>query len=288
MREQSQGLTVVIPAYNEGEAIRTVVEEAHRALKALGIEYEILVVDDGSADETAAEAERGGARVLVHPANAGYGKAILTGAEHARFDLIGIMDGDATYPPEEFAKLLPHADRFDMVVGARMGQAYEGGFVKQRGRWAFNGLAKFVTGERVPDVNSGMRIFKRHVLDQAQHVVCRGFSFSTTLTLSALGAGFFVKHVPIRYRPRVGRSRVRYLRDTLRAGQVLVETAIYFNPLKAAFCLALVPLVAAAGFVIWAAAARSVGLLAVGVGCALSALGIFALGLLMDLVRMRR
>ena len=280
------GLSVVIPAFNEAGAIRAVVEEARRTLKDLGLEHEVIVVDDGSADGTAAEAAAAGARVLAHPANAGYGAAILTGVAQARYDLIAILDADGSYPPAELAKLLPYALQFDMVIGQRTGQAYRGGAFKRRGRWAFGWLARFVTGQPIPDVNSGMRLFTKRVLKDAGHIVCPSFSFSTTLTLSALTAGRFVKHVPIEYRPRVGRSHVRYIRDTLRAAQILVEAAVYHNPTKTAVTLACPPAAAGVVLVAAAAAARSALLLAPGVACLLTALFIFVLGLVMASIKM--
>ena len=287
MNERLEGLSVVIPAYNEAGAIRSVVEATRRTLKDLGVDHEVIVVDDASEDRTALEAAAAQARVLAHPANAGYGAAILTGVSQARFDLIAILDGDGSYPPEEIAKLFPHAKQFDMVIGQRTGQAYRGGIFKRRGRWAFGWLARFVTGQRIPDVNSGMRLFHRHVLQDAGHIVCRGFSFSTTLTLNSLAAGRFVKHVPITYRPRVGRSHVRYLRDILRTAQILVETAVYHNPTKTAVCLASLP--AATGGILLLASllCRSLLLFATGIACLLTALVIFALGLVMDSFRMK-
>ena len=282
----AEGLSVVIPAFNEAGAIRAVVEDTRRALKGLGVDHEVIVVDDASEDGTGSEAAAAGARVIAHPANAGYGAAIMTGVAQARFDLIAILDADGSYPPEELAKIVPHARAFDMVIGERTGQAYRGGVLKRRGRWAFGWLARFVTGQRIPDVNSGMRVFHRRVLEDAGHIVCRGFSFSTTLTLSALTAGRFVKHVPIAYLPRVGRSHVRYLRDTLRAGQILAEAAVFHNPTKTAITLAAIP--AALGVVLVAASpvARSLLLFATGVACLLTALVIFGLGLVMDSIRM--
>ena len=284
--EGPPGLSVVIPAFNEAEAIRPVVEDTRRALKDLGVDHEVIVVDDASEDRTAAEAAAAGARVLAHPANAGYGAAIMTGVAQARFDLIAILDGDGSYPPAELAKLLPHARDFDMVIGQRTGQAYRGGVFKRRGRWAFGWLALFVTGQRIPDVNSGMRLLHKRVLEDARHIVCRGFSFSTTLTLSALTAGRFVKHVPIAYLPRVGRSHVRYLRDTLRAAQILAEAAVYHNPTKTACVLACGPGAAGALLMAVAAWARSAVLFATGVACLLTALLIFALGMVMDTFKM--
>lgn len=280
------GVSVVIPAFNEEGAVRAVVEATRGVLKDLGVDHEVIVVDDASEDKTAAEAAAAGARVLAHPANTGYGAAILTGAAQARFDLIAILDADGSYPPAELAKLLPHAHQFDMIIGERTGQAYRGSAFKRHGRWAFGWLARFVTGQRIPDVNSGMRLFHRRVLEDVGHIVCRGFSFSTTLTLGTLTAGRFVKHVPIDYLPRVGRSHVRYLRDTLRAAQILVEAAVYHNPTKTAFALALVPGGLGAVVVVASALAGSSLLFATGVACLLTAIVVFALGLLMDSFKM--
>lgn len=286
MKDAPDGLTVVIPAFNEAGAIRGVVEATRQTLKDLGVNHEVIVVDDASEDGTAAEAAAAGARVLAHPANAGYGTAILTGASQARFDVMAILDADGSYPPEELAKLLPHARRFDMVIGQRTGEVFRGGLLKRRGRGAFAWLARFVTGQSIPDVNSGMRVFHKRVLEDAAHIVCRGFSFSTTLTLSALTAGRFVKHVPITYLPRVGRSHVRYLRDTLRTAQILVQAAVFHNPTKTAVALASLP---GAGGIILAGAAALAGsalLLATSVACLLTALLIFMLGLVMDTLKM--
>ncbi len=286
MTNRVDGVSVIIPAFNEAEAIRAVVVGTRRTLKDLGVDHEVIVVDDASADQTTSEAAVAGARVLAHPANAGYGAAIMTGVAQARFDLIGILDGDGSYPPEELAKLLPHAQQFDMVIGQRTGQTYRGGIFKRRGRSAFRWLARFVTGQDVPDVNSGMRLFRKRVLEDAGYLVCSGFSFSTTLTLSALTAGRFVKHVPIAYLPRVGRSHVRYLRDTLRAGQILVEAAVYHNPTKTAFALALVPGMGGAVLVPASLVTASALLFATGVACLLTALLVFVLGLVMDSIKM--
>jgi glycosyltransferase involved in cell wall biosynthesis len=286
VKDAPDGLTVVIPAFNEAGAIRGVVEATRQTLKDLGVNHEVIVVDDASEDGTAAEAAAAGARVLAHPANAGYGTAILTGASQARFDVMAILDADGSYPPEELAKLLPHARRFDMVIGQRTGEVFRGGLLKRRGRGAFARLARFVTGQSIPDVNSGMRVFHKRVLEDAAHIVCRGFSFSTTLTLSALTAGRFVKHVPITYLPRVGRSHVRYLRDTLRTAQILVQAAVFHNPTKTAVALASLP---GAGGIILAGAAALAGsalLLATSVACLLTALLIFMLGLVMDTLKM--
>ncbi|HYB74040.1 MAG TPA: glycosyltransferase family 2 protein [Candidatus Sulfotelmatobacter sp.] len=286
MKDAPDGLTVVIPAFNEAGAIRGVVEATRRTLKDLGVDHEVIVVDDASEDGTAVEAAAAGARVLAHPANAGYGAAILTGAGQARFELMAILDADGSYPPQELVKLLPHARQFDMVIGQRTGEVYRGGPLKRRGRGAFAWLARFVTGQSIPDVNSGMRVFHKRVLEDAAHIVCRGFSFSTTLTLSALTAGRFVKHVPITYLPRVGRSHVRYLRDTLRTAQILVQAAVFHNPTKTATVLAFLPVACGAVLVAAAGLARSALLFATGVACLLTALVIFVLGLVMDTLKM--
>lgn len=238
-----QELSVVVPAYNEAKGIGRVVKGLAASLEKSGWRYEIIVVDDASTDDTAQAAQAAGAVVVSHPKNTGYGGALSTGIEQASYNWIGTIDGDCSYPPEEMTKLLPHATRFDMVVGARQGAHYWGSLLKQPARILFLALAQFVVGERIPDVNSGLRIFKKSITSEMLPRLCRGFSFSTTLTLSFLSSHHFVHFVPIEYHSRVGTSKVRYLRDSLRTLQLMLETIVYYNPIKANLLLMVLPLV---------------------------------------------
>jgi glycosyltransferase involved in cell wall biosynthesis len=224
-------ITVVIPAYNEENAVGPTIHGVREALSRSGLKFDIITVDDGSADGTAAAAEAAGSKVIRHPVNRGYGRSLLSGIEAAAHDWILIIDADGSYPPGEIEKLLPHVPAFDMVVGARQGRLFWGSYAKAFMRWTYLRLARFVAGEPIPDANSGLRIFRKSAVADMP-VICYGYSFTTTMTLSFLNSGRFVKFVPIQFAERVGKSKVKAVRDMLRTLQIMTQVIIYFNPLK--------------------------------------------------------
>ena len=284
----NKAISIIIPALNEEGAIGETIKKIQDVFASTKRRFEVIVVDDGSTDDTGKKAEEAGARVIRHPINTGYGSALLSGIASARYELIGMIDGDGSYQPEDFHKLLEFGDDFDMVIGARTGVHYRGSFLKTPAREAFHWLAQYITGEKIPDVNSGMRVFKKEAIAKIEHIICRGFSFSTTLTLNLLSGGSFVKFVPISYHKRVGRSHVRYLRDTLRAGQIMVETLIYFNPIKIMLPLVLLSFfISPIFFFSWLFFHKDMWLLISAISF-LSSLHLFGMGLIMDRIRMNR
>jgi glycosyltransferase involved in cell wall biosynthesis len=239
------GVSVIIPAFNEAPAIGPVVARVRRVLEQASIPVEVLVVDDGSSDGTADAAAAEGATVVSHPENAGYGRSLKTGILRATYDLIAITDADGTYPVERLPELLVLADRFDMVVGQRTGPAYLGNTAKRLARAMFRLIGEFAAGRKIPDINSGLRVFRRSQIVPFFPHISSGFSFTTTATLVYMLSGLFVHYVPIDYHPREGRSKVRYVRDTLRAFQIVVEAILRCNPIKV-FLLLAAPFLAAA------------------------------------------
>ncbi len=244
-------ITVVIPAYNEENAVSPTIAGIRDVLSRYGLKSEIIAVDDGSTDGTAKAAEAAGARVIRHPINRGYGRSLLSGIEAASHEWILIIDADGSYPPEEARKLLPHIPAFDMVVGARQGKLFWGSLAKALMRWIYLSLARFVAGERIPDANSGLRLFRKSAIKDMP-VLCFGYSFTTTMTLSFLSSGKFVRFEPIEFSDRIGSSKVRPVRDILRTLQIMTQVVIHYNPLKFTTALAAVPATLAA-FVLAAA-----------------------------------
>ena len=226
-------ISVVIPAYNESESIEKAVRSIKDFMTAENIEHEVIVVDDCSTDDTAKRAKGSGAAVISHPANRGYGASITTGLRKSKYEWVLIMDGDGTYPAAEVKKLTPYTADFDMVVGARRGKHYHGSLTKRFSRAVLYVLLAYVTGESVPDANSGLRLFKKSVVMKFEDDFCGGFSFTTTITLLLLSNRHLIKFVPVEYAPRVGRSKVRYLRDTARTFQILAQNISYYNHTKA-------------------------------------------------------
>jgi len=235
-------LSIVIPVYNEENSIEEVILELKKSLNKIECEYEIIVVDDGSTDRTGEIVEKLDVKVFHHPVNAGYGQALLTGINSAQYEYVATIDGDGSYSVDDIIKLLNEAQNFDLVIGARKGKNFWGNLIKHPARIIFLYLAEFTVGQKIPDVNSGLRIFKKSCFPQIDKpLLCKGFSFSSTMTLSFLANGMFVKFVPIKYFSRKGKSKVNYIRDTLRTLQVLIEVITYYNPLKIILLFCCIP-----------------------------------------------
>ncbi|MCX6355914.1 MAG: glycosyltransferase family 2 protein [Candidatus Aureabacteria bacterium] len=225
-------LSLIIPAFNEENMVAGTITAARDALTSAGIAHEIIVVDDGSTDGTAEAAKAAGAKVIAHSHNIGYGAALKTGIVHAQFDWIAIIDADSKYPPGELPSLLTHIPRFDMVVGARTGKDDWATFPKRCVRRLFLWVGEVVTKTYIPDVSSGMQVFRKTIALRHLGRLGNGYSFTTTLTLAVILGGGFITYIPIAYHPRVGDSHLRYFRDLLRVGQILIQTMIYASPLK--------------------------------------------------------
>jgi glycosyltransferase involved in cell wall biosynthesis len=233
LQKISSGVTIVIPAYNEEGAISQTIDQLKTMMVSWTRPHEIIVVNDGSADATPSVAAAAGVRVISHPINSGYGRSLLTGIESATYDTIAIIDADGTYPGEKLPDLLSRYDQgFHMVVAARQGRYYEGSFTKKILRILFRWLAEFACGRDIPDINSGLRVFDRRPVLASRGSLSTGFSFTTTITLLFMLNNLFVAYVPISYKQRVGQSKVRLFRDSLRSLQIILTTIAQFNPLK--------------------------------------------------------
>jgi glycosyltransferase involved in cell wall biosynthesis len=225
-------ISILIPAYEEAQSITDTIGRLRAVMDTTKISYEIIVIDDGSKDDTAKLAEEADARVIRHPTNGGYGRALKTGMLHAAYDWCAIVDADGSYPLERFPDLLANIPQFDMVVGARTGKHYWGPFTKRVGRQIILWLVSFVIGSRVPDINSGMRVFRKEVALAHIKRISSGYSFTTTLTLAMFLEERFVRFIPIDYFPREGKSKVRLWSDSLRMIQILAAATLFYNPLK--------------------------------------------------------
>ena len=256
--ESSSAVSIIVPVYNEAGAIGRVVGELKRELGSSGRPYEIIVVDDGCTDESAAVARQAGAdKVCRNPIRQGYGLAIRTGLAAAQHEIVALIDGDGSYAPADLCAVLALADSHDMAVGLRRGALCRETPGKRLSRKCLVALCEFVSGAKIPDINSGMRVFRRSDARLFLGELSYGFSFTTSLTLCLLLNGFLVGYVPVDYRARIGKSKVRRLRDSLRTLQIVFEACARYNPLKL-FLL----LIAAAG----AAACSGIFLWSIGWG----------------------
>ena len=220
-------VTILLPAYNEAG----VIGETIRAIRALHPDFEILVVDDGSTDNTMREAMEAGANVWPHPYNMGNGAAIKSGLRCARGEWVLMMDADGQHKPEDIARLLEHKDRFDMVVGARTRQS-ETSAHRDLANWVYNRFASYVAQFKVEDLTSGFRLVRLSVARQFIYLLPNTFSYPSTLTLGYLRSGRTVKYIPIQTKARVGKSKIKLLKDGARFFLIITKIASLFSPFR--------------------------------------------------------
>jgi glycosyltransferase involved in cell wall biosynthesis len=279
------GVSVVIPAYNEAEAIAPTFEEVQAVMDEAGLEGEIIVVDDGSTDGTADEVARHPAvRLIRHPYNKGYGAALKTGIRQARHNIVVILDADGTYPCVMIPRLAAEIGPYDMAVGARTGKEVHVPLVRRPAKWALNWLASYLSGVKIPDLNSGMRAFKRDVVVDFFRLLPSGFSFTTSLTLALLTNDYNVVHIPVDYYHRTGRSKIRPIRDTINFFSLVVRVVLSFRPLRVFVPLALVLVLLSLGKIIYDITAYDFHLATSTVVLATLTFQIIVLGLIADLV----
>ncbi len=223
-------LSVLVPAYNEAEAIVGTIRQLREVLGRTGLVHEIIVIDDGSTDETGARAASTGVEVLRQPRNGGYGLALKTAMHRARYEWCAILDADGSYPIERLPDLLAHVPAFDMVVGAR--DRFYDALPKRIGRFFLLKAVEYAARRKVPDVNSGMRVFRKDVALAHENRISSGFSFTTTLTLNMLLEDHFVHYVPVQYAARIGKSKVRIGIDTVRIVRIVLQALLYYDPFK--------------------------------------------------------
>jgi glycosyltransferase involved in cell wall biosynthesis len=231
-------LSVVIPAYNEENGIAEIacrVLSVGPDLKKAGIDQlELLVVDDGSKDRTAEVASAiDGVKLIRHPRNRGYGAALKTGFSKASGDLIGFLDADGTYPPEYFPQLcLAAMNGTDLVIGSRMaGEDSKMPLTRRIGNLFFATLLSLLGRQKVTDSASGMRVFKREILEQI-YPLPDGLNLTPVMSTRALHEGISIGEVPIPYSERVGRSKLSVVRDGRIFLQSMVWTALSYNPVR--------------------------------------------------------
>lgn len=226
-----QGISIIVPAYNEEHAIAATVEKCHSVFSSFkGLPFEIIVVDDGSSDKTAENVPVGKCLLLQHPKNYGYGRSLLMGINKARYPFIGIVDADSTYDPEIFRRMIPLMDIYDMVIGAR--QITSQSKIVSLLRLTLKLMLKFFGNHDSLDPNSGIRIFKKSLVEKGGHLFSKGFSFSTSLTFFAALNQQFIEYIPIEYGNRTGVSKVRHVRDSIRTFFLVMSMSVIYQPIK--------------------------------------------------------
>jgi glycosyltransferase involved in cell wall biosynthesis len=220
--------TVIVPVFNEEKSIASFHARLSQALDSGGVPHAILYVNDGSTDGSARLLKETGAAVMSHDINRGYGAAIKTGLRHAKTDYIAIIDCDGTYSPDDLPRLYKEALECDMAVGMRPRQKG----INPLSKKILTAIASYAVDCPIPDLNSGLRVFRREIAMQFFSMFPNGFSLTSTITMAALYTPMLVRFVPITYQKRTGRSKIRPVSAFFGFTMLIFRTMILFNPLK--------------------------------------------------------
>ena len=226
-----QGISIVIPAYNEEKTIVKVIREVKKVMGNIDINYELIVVDDGSQDKTAELAkEESDITFVQHHYNKGYGAALKTGALKAKYDYIFYVDADDQHDINDIPKLIKQKEDYDMVVGAREQHV---SLFRLLAKIILSKLANYLAERKIPDINSGFRIVKKELVTKYLNILPNTFSFTTTITLACFKGGYNVKYVPITIKKRkTGISTIHPIKDSFRFVFLLLRTTMLFSPLR--------------------------------------------------------
>ncbi|WP_211363142.1 glycosyltransferase family 2 protein [Thermochromatium tepidum] len=221
-------LSIILPARNEARSLQQLLPRLREVIP----EAELILVDDGSTDATAAVAEEAGARVIRHPYGMGNGAAIKSGARAATGDILVFMDADGQHDPADIPRLLAKLDEgYDMVVGAR-GRGSQANLGRGLANGVYNRIASLMTGHRISDLTSGFRAVQAAKFREFLYLLPNGFSYPTTITMAFFRSAYPVAYVPITARPRIGKSHLRPLRDGVRFLLIIFKIATLYSPLK--------------------------------------------------------
>jgi glycosyltransferase involved in cell wall biosynthesis len=252
MSDPAAQTSVIIPAYNEGLAIRNVIADLLKTATWL----EVLVIDDGSSDDTASQATTAGGRVIRHPYNKGNGAAIKSGLRDARGAFVLILDGDGQHTPADAIRLVSRLGEYDLVVGARSGVT-QATTTRRFGNAVLNAVAGYLTGRPIPDLTSGFRAARRECLLEFLHLLPNGFSTPTTTTMAFLKAGYSVRFEPIHAGRRRGTSKIRLGSDGVGFLMILLKVIAIYSPLRIFAPVSAAMFAAGAAYAIWTVATQS-------------------------------
>lgn len=226
-------VSVLVPAFNEAQSVKQTIQSIREVLDKSGITGEIVLVDDGSSDDTAALAESAGAKVLRHQSNLGYGASLKTGIRNTSYDTVVITDADGTYPIDMIPELIQKMEESsaDMVVGARTGAEVAVPLIRKPFKWIVRRLAQYIVERPIPDLNSGLRVFRKDMALRYFNLYPNGFSFTSTITVASMCDNCKVEYVPINYHKRQGKSKIVPV-DFFAFVMLVLRLSVLFKPLR--------------------------------------------------------
>ena len=235
MKSEKSGISVIVPCYNEAAEIVKTIDALAAVFEPHFENYEIVVVDDASTDESRERLTKIRSKpvIVIHNShNQGYGASLKIGIEQSRYEWIAITDADGTYPLQAFAEFFPFMKDFDMVVGVRTGKKRSVPLLRRPAKWFLNRFSSYLVRRKIIDVNSGMRIFQRDIARRYWNLFPSGFSFTTTLTLATIMGNKKIKEISINYLKRIGKSKIHPIRDTYNFFLLILRITMLFNPLR--------------------------------------------------------
>jgi glycosyltransferase involved in cell wall biosynthesis len=243
---KNASVTILMPAFNEEPNVGATVKK----IKALYPDFEVLVIDDGSTDQTKQEAIKAGAKVFSHPYNIGNGAAIKTGLRQASGDWVVMMDADGQHKPEDIARLLEFKNDYDMVVGAR-GKGSQTSFHRDLANMIYNNFASYMTKYKIKDLTSGFRLVRLSMARQFIYLLPNTFSYPSTLTMAYLHSGRSILYVPIATKARKGKSKIKLVNDGVRFFLIIIKIATLFSPLRVFLPISLTFFLTALGYYLY-------------------------------------
>jgi glycosyltransferase involved in cell wall biosynthesis len=232
-KKNAPRISVIIPALNEGLVIGKVVKQIQTVVNTLDKNHEIIVIDDGSTDNTAEQAREAGAVVIQHPYNIGNGASVKSGIRRARGQILVTIDGDGQHDPNDIPKLVNRIGAYDMIVGSRNRDSDTAAH-RDLANMIFNSLASYVSERKIEDLTSGFRAVKAHIARQFVYLLPNKFSYPSTITLSVVRAGYSLGYESIKFagRDKKTKSKIKPLQDGLRFLMIILKIAVFYAPLK--------------------------------------------------------
>jgi len=228
-------ISAVIPAYNEEATIKEVIKDLRSAFELSSVDYEIIVVNDASKDQTGALIDQIENIIAIHHSeNQGYGASIKTGVKSAQGEYILIIDGDATYPTEVIPQMIKHIDHYDMVSGKRSGKNFDARwlYLQRVGKFILRMVASYISKHKIPDINCGLRIYKKEIFDKFLYLYPNQFSLTTTSLVAFLSNNYQVKFIPIDYHKRAGKSTLKPFKSFGRFIGLILKISLFFKPIR--------------------------------------------------------
>ena len=280
-----------MPVFNEMESIEDTVRKLAAYRESSPLVCPVIIVDDGSTDGTSDYLQSlrvEGVEVVRHSLNRGYGAALKTGVLKSATEWVGIIDADLTYPLEAFEEFsrIQQESGADMVVGARTSAVSKVPLIRRPAKWMLGRLANYLSGRKIPDLNSGMRLIRKKFVLRFLPIIPNGFSFTTTITLAGECNNYHIEYVPINYYARGGTSKIRPIADTMNFVSLIIRTVLYFAPLRVFLPMAM--LLGAAALIVLAVTWWEGRIYdATVVLLALAALNMLGIGMIADLIDKR-